>query len=78
MDDIREEHSIMTLGKRIREEVPRRDRNPTLIRGSDQAAMGGSRDGGGRSCRVACSCSKRLRLASRNDPVPPPRSRTRR
>ena len=47
MDDIREEHSIMTLGKRIREEVPRRDRNPTLIRGSDQAAMGGSRDGGG-------------------------------
>ena len=46
MDDIREEHSIMTLGKRIREEVPRRDRNTTLIRGSDQAAMGGSRDGG--------------------------------
>ena len=46
MDDIREEHSIMTLGKRIREEVPRRDRNPTLIRGSDQAAMGGSRDRG--------------------------------
>ena len=46
MDDNREEHSIMTLGKRIREEVPRRDRNPTLIRGSDQAAMGGSRDRG--------------------------------
>ena len=46
MDDIREEHSIMTLGKRIREEVPRRDRNPTLILGSDQAAMGGSRDRG--------------------------------
>ena len=46
MDDNREEHSIMTLRKRIREEVPRRDRNPTLIRGSDQAAMGGSRDRG--------------------------------
>ena len=47
MDDNREEHSIMTLRKRIREEVPRRDRNPTLILGSDQSAMGGSRDGGG-------------------------------